>query len=320
VLIVGSVVALAALAACASPFAGPPRVARVGVLSAVPLAMHEAFRQGLRDLGYVEGRSLILEFRYSSGSEPSFDALAAELIALPVDVLVAGNTPAAQAASAATSTVPIVLASATDPVGQGLVESLARPGGNITGIGNFVSKLTAKRLELLQEAVPGVSQVAVLWNASNPGTQASWRDAQAGAAVLGLGLRSYELHSAADIEPAFAAAVRDGAQALMTLDDYLVNTHRQQLVDLAAESRLPAIYGVREFAHSGGLMAYGANRADLWRRAASYVDRILRGTPPGAIPFEQPSRLDLVVNLRTAQALGLNLESSLLLQADEVLR
>jgi putative tryptophan/tyrosine transport system substrate-binding protein len=303
------------------------KVARIGSLSLnmVPNRhLQEAFRQGLRDLGYVEGRNVVIETRDAEGKPERLPALAAELIALKVDVIVTGGgTPPALAAKQATKTIPIVFASAPDPVTDGLVTSLARPGGNVTGSSNLNPELVGKCLEQLTQAVPGVSRVAVLWQ---PGFMDERTDrdmlkaADIAARALGVRLEIVEARGPTDIDRAFSKVTRARAGALTVLPSAMLFTERRRLVDLAAKNRLPAVYVQREFVEAGGLMAYGPNLADLFRRAATYVDKILKGAKPGDLPVEQPTKFDLVINLKTAKALGLTIPPSLLGRADEVIQ
>ncbi len=285
--------------------------------------MREAFRQGLRDLGYVEGRNLVIEYRFAEGKSERLPALAAELVALKVDVIVAVTTPEALAAKKATRTLPIVFVAAADPVTSGLVSSLARPGGNVTGLSSFFPELVGKRLELLTQAVPGVSRVAVLWH---PGflPERTEKDMLKGAEVtaqaLGVRLQFLEARGPADFDRAFSEMTRARAGALTVLGTTMLFNERRRLVDLATKSRLPAVYPWREGVDAGGLMAYGPNIPDLFRRAATYVDKILKGAKPSDLPVEQPTKFELVINLKTAKALGLTIPPSLLGRADEVLQ
>jgi putative ABC transport system substrate-binding protein len=304
-----------------------PRVARIGYLatdlSAAP-HLREAFLQGLRDLGYVEGRNLLIEYRDAEGKLERLPALAAELVALKVDVIFAGGgTPSSLAAKQATRTIPIVFPTAADPVTSGLVTSLARPGGNVTGLSAFSPELVGKRLELLKQAVPGVSRVAVLWQ---PGGQGERTDkdmlkrADVAARALGVRLQVVEVRGPADFDRAFSVMTKARAGALTVLPSNIFSNERRRLVDLAAKNRLPAVYPWREFVDAGGLMAYGANRADGYRRAATYVDKILKGAKPADLPVEQSTKFELVINLKTAKALGLTIPPSLLARADEVIQ
>jgi putative ABC transport system substrate-binding protein len=303
------------------------KIARIGYLTGTNLAasprLHEAFRQGLRDLGYVEGRNLVIEYRSAEGKLERLSALAAELVALKVDVIVAGGRPPALAAKQATSALPIVFAVAADPVADGLVTSLARPGGNVTGLSNLAPELVGKRLELLKQAVPGVSRVAVLWQ---PGARSERTDkdmlkaADVAARTLGVRLQFVEARGPADFDRAFSDMTRARADALTVLPSPMFINERRRLVDLAAKNRLLAVYPLREYVDAGGLMAYGAHLADLFRRAATYVDKILKGAKPADLPVEQPATFELVINLKTASALGLTIPPSLLGRADEVIQ
>ena len=303
------------------------KVARIGFLGLNPGAsphLREAFLQGLRDLGYVEGRTVVIEYRSAEGKPERFPALAAELIALKVDVIVTGGgTPTALAAKQATRTIPIVFASAPDPVADGLITSLARPGGNITGLSNLTPELVGKRLEQLKQAVPRVSRVAVLWQPGALGERTEkdiLKGAEVAARALGVRLQFVEARGPADIDRAFSEMIRARAGALTVLGSAMLFSERRRLVDLAAKHRLPAVYTSRDIVDAGGLMSYGPNLADNFRRAAIYVDKILRGTKPGDLPVEQPTKFELVINLKTAKALGLTIPQSLLLQADEVIQ
>jgi putative ABC transport system substrate-binding protein len=302
------------------------KVARIGYLSpnlAASPHTHEAFRQGLRDLGYVEGRNLVIEYRDAEGKFERLPALAADLVALNVDVIVAPNTVGVLAAKQATRTLPIVFATAGDPVTSGLVTSLARPGGNVTGLSLLAPELVGKCLELLTQAVPGVSRVAVLWEPGAVGERTD-RDmlkaAEVAARALGVRLQFVEARGPADFDRAFSDMTRARAGALTVLGSTMFGTERRHLVDLAAKHRLPAVYPWREFVDAGGLMAYGTNVADLYRRAATYVDKILKGTTPADLPVEQPTKFEFVINLKTVKALGLTIPPSLLLRADEVIQ
>jgi ABC-type uncharacterized transport system substrate-binding protein len=302
------------------------KVARLGFLALNPAAsphLHEAFRQGLRDLGYVEARNLVIEYRSAEGKPERFPALAAELVALKVDVIVASSTPAALAAKQATRTIPIVLTGAGDPVTSGLVTSLARPGGNVTGLSVLSPELVGKRLELLTQAVPGVSHVAVLWQPGGGLGERTEKDMLKGAEVaaraLGVRLQFLEARGPDEFDKAFSEMTRARAGALTVLPSNMFTNERRRLVDLAAKNRLPAVYPWREGVDAGGLMAYGPDLADLFRRAATYVDKILKGAKPGDLPVEQPTKFDLVINLKTAKALGLTIPQSVLLRADHVI-
>jgi putative ABC transport system substrate-binding protein len=301
------------------------KVARIGYLStnlAGSPHVVEAFLQGLGDLGYVEGRNVAIEYRDAEGKLERLPVLAAELVALKVDVIVAPGTPAALAAKQATRTLPIVFPVAVDPVQSGLVTSLARPGGNVTGLSAVAAELVGKCLEQLKQAVPGVSRVAVLWQPGAFGERTE-RDMLKGAAVaaraLGVRLQVVEARGPADFDRAFSDTTRARAGALTVLPSTMLLGERRRLVDLATRNRLPAVYPQREFVDAGGLMAYGPNVADLFRRAATHVDKILKGAKPGDLPIEQPTKYLLVINLKTAKALGLTIPPSLLQRADQVI-
>ncbi len=302
------------------------KTTRIGYLSSDLAASphtHEAFRQGLRDLGYVDGRNVVIEYRDAEGKFERLPALAAELVALKVDVIVAPNTPAALAAKQATETLPIVFIGAGDPVTSGLVTSLARPGGNVTGLSILSTELVGKWLELLKQAVPGISRVAVLWHPGHLG-EGTEKDMLKGADVtaraLGVRLQFVEARGPADFDRAFSDMTRARAGALTVWTSIMFINERRRLVDLTAKTRLPAVYSGREYVDAGGLMAYGAQPADLYRRAATYVDKILKGAKPGDLPVEQPTKFDLVINMKTAKALGLTIPPSLLLRADEIIQ
>jgi putative tryptophan/tyrosine transport system substrate-binding protein len=299
-------------------------VARIGWLSQgsptdPATGSREAFRQGMRELGYVEGQNIVFEERWAEGKAERLPSLAAELVGRKVDVIVAGGTLAPLAAMRATKTIPIVLGAAGAPVETGLVSSLAKPGGNVTGLSNLSADLTAKRLQLLKEVVPGVTRVAVLWNAANPVAAVVMRETEAAARRLGLPVQSLEVRGPDDFEKALPAAMSGGAGALFVIDDPLVFTARLRIGDFAVRNRLPMTAFYRPFAEAGGLMSFGANLADLFHRAAIYVDKILRGAKPGDLPIEQPTKFELVINLKTAKALGLTIPQSLLQRADQVI-
>jgi putative tryptophan/tyrosine transport system substrate-binding protein len=303
------------------------KVPRIGFLQLNPAAnphLREAFLQGLRDLGYVEGRNVVIEYRSAEGKAERLPALAAELVALKVDVLVSGGgTPTALAAKQATRTLPIVFASAADPVTDGLVTSLARPGGNVTGSSYLAPELVGKCLEQLKQAVPGVSRVAVLREPSATGERTEkdmLKEAEVAARALGVQLQLVEARGPADFDRAFSEMTRARAGALTVLGSAMFSSERRRLVDLATKHRLPAVYTSKDFVDAGGLMAFGPNLADSFRRAATYVDKILKGAKPADLPVEQPTKFELVMNLKTAKALGLTIPQTLLLRADEVIQ
>ena len=300
------------------------KIARIGYLAnnlAANTPLHEAFRQGLRDLGYVEGRNVVIEYRSAEGKLERLPALAAELVALKVDVIVAPGTLAALAAKQATRTLPIV--SVAIPVTSGLVTSLARPGGNVTGLSFFSPELVGKCLEQLKLAVPAVSRVAALWQPGGQGEPTEkdmLKAAEVAARALGVRLQFVEARGPENFDRAFSEMTRARAGALTVLPSNMFISERRRLVDLAAKNRLPAVYPWREFVDAGGLMSYGLNVADLFRRAATYVDKILKGAKPADLPVEQPTKFELVINLKTAKALGLTIPQSLLGRADEVMQ
>jgi putative ABC transport system substrate-binding protein len=281
----------------------------------------EVFRQALHELGYIEGQNVVFEYRWAEGRLEQLPDLAAELVQRRVDVIVASATPAILAAKQATMTIPIVILSVGDPVEAGFVESLRQPGGNITGVTGPVTKVfMGKLLELLKEAVPGVTRVAVLIAPSNPYTPAYVSETEQIARILGMQLHLLEVTDPSSLEPAFATITTERANALLILPAIFFNMHERRIAELAVQSRLPAIFWRRSFAEVGGLMAYGPHFPDLWRRAAVLVGRILKGTKPTSLPVEQAMRFDLVINLKTAEALGLTIPPSLLFQATEVIR
>jgi putative ABC transport system substrate-binding protein len=302
------------------------KIARIGYLTgslAGGLHLAEAFCQGLRDLGYVEGRNLVIEYRDAEGKLERLPALAAELVALKVDVIVVGGRLHALAAMQATRTLPIVFAAVSDPVQSGLVTSLARPGGNVTGSSNLNPELVGKCLEQLKQAVPGVSRVAVLWQPGAVGERTEkdmLKAAEVAGRALGVRLQFVEARGPADFDRAFSDMTRARAGALTVLVSTMFIIERRRLVDLAVKNRLPAVYLLREFVDAGGLMAYGPNFADSYRRAATYVDKILKGAKPGDLPVEQPMKFELVINLKAAKALGLTIPPSLLGRADQVIQ
>ena len=311
----------APLVAAAQPTA---KVYRIGFLVTATLTetghLLKALSEGLRELGYVEGRNVVFERRFAEGRQERLPALAAELVRLNVDILVTGSNPVIAAVKEATATIPVVMAVSRDPVGAKFIASLARPGGNITGLANDTApEIIGKNLALLKEAVPRISRVTYLWNPVPPGAEASKNALESAARNLGVAFQPVEVRGHAELEGAFAAMVRERANGIVVAQDPVTFGSRSQVVLLAARSRLPAVYGVREFAEAGGLMSYGPNIADQFRRAAMYVDKILKGAKPGDLPIEQPTKFELVINLKTAKALGLTLPPSLLQRADQVI-
>ena len=319
---------LALFALGAAPLASiaqqPGKVYRIGFIwTAAPGEMGhliKALDEGLRELGYVEGRNVVFERRFADGRQERLPALAAELVQLKVDVLVTGSNPVIAAVKQATATIPVVMAVSRDPVGAGFIASLARPGGNITGLANDPNpEIIGKNLELLKEAAPRVSRVAFLWNPVPPGAGITKDAVESAARNLGVTFQSVEVRGRNEFEGAFAAMVRERANGVVVATDPVIVGPRSQIVLLAARSRLPAVYGLREFAEAGGLMSYGPNIAGQFRRSAIYVGKILKGAKPGDLPVEQATKFELVINLKTAKALGLTIPPSLLLRADYIL-
>ena len=315
------------LALFSAPLAGDaqerPKVPRVGyVFSFTQLEgshLWESCRQGLRELGYVEGQNIILEPRWAEGRYERLPGPVRELVRLKVDVMVVAATPGNLAAKAATDTIPIVFVAVGDPVRVGLVASLARPGGNFTGLSLLTPETSGKRLQLLADSLRRVSRAAVLLNPSNLGNSTMLEETQVAARRLGIQLQLLEVRNPDELEPAFEAAMRGRAGALIAFDDPVIHSYRARIVALAAKRRLPAMYGTREFADEGGLMSYGPHRPDLYRRSGTFVDKILKGAKPADLPVEQPTKFELVINLTTARALGLTIPQSLLGRADEVI-
>ena len=311
------------LALCASAEAQQAKkVPRIGVLrpglAAAP--NYEAFRRGLRELGYVEGQNVVLEFRDVEGKAERLPDLAAELVRLKVDVIVTSSTPAIQAAKQATGTIPIVMAFSGDPVGTGLVASLAKPGGNITGLSDIGPEISGKQLELLKEAFPTVSRVGFFLNPSNQGNRLRLKAAEATAGELKVQIQALEAQSANDLEKAFLTISKAQAQALMTVRDPAINVNQKRIVEFAAENRLPTMHMDKEPVEAGGLMSYGPDVPDLFRRAATYVDKILKGTKPADLPVERPIKFEFVINLKTAKQIGVTIPPEVLARADKVIR
>jgi len=297
------------------------KVWRVGALQpgAPPDPLLETIKDGLRDLGHVEGRDLVFEPRWAEGKHDRLAGLAAELVGLKVDVIYAFSTPLALAARQATSTIPIVFSGVGDPVGTGLVANLAHPGGNVTGLSVLATELSGKRFEMLREIIPAVSRVAMLWNNTNPSMVLRANETQDAAAKLGVTIHSIGVHDLIDFEDAFKAVTDGRAAALIILADPFTMARREQLVELAAKRSLPAIYEIREFAEAGGLISYGPSVPAMQRRVAVYLDKIFKGAKPSDLPVEQPTKFQLVINLKTARSLGLEIPPSLLARADEVI-
>jgi putative ABC transport system substrate-binding protein len=299
----------------------PERMRRVGVLSGYErhLPEFDAFRKQLQELGYVEGRNLVIDWRYAGKGTFQLPTLAKELVDLQPDALVSITTPATTAMKAAAGSIPVVFANVGDPVATGFVGSLAHPGGNMTGQSILAPDLSGKRLELLKEIIPTSSTTAVVWNPTNPAVRLAAQEAQDAAPLLGIRLVSIEVRTTSDIVSAFDIAKQEGAQGVIVLPDPLTGSHRSTIIALAAKARMPALYGYREYVDEGGLLAYGPNYRDVFRRAAIYIDKILKGAKPADLPVEQPTTFDLVINLSTAKALGLEVPSTLLARADEVI-
>ena len=311
-----------------APFAveGQPtgKVYRIGVLETVSSTLNtanlDAFRQGLRELGYVEGQNFVIEYRSADGRPERFPGLATELVRLKVDLIVTRGTPAGLAAKKATGSIPIVMASSADPAGYGIVSRLARPGGNVTGLSTIGVELAGKRLELLKEAIPRIARIAQLANMSSPASASQWPQIEVAARSLGLEPQLLDVRASEDFARAFDTAIKQRADAVSVANDTLIQTNRRRIVDLSAKHRLPSIFGSREFVDAGGLMAYGPNFTDLYRRAATYVDKIFKGAKPADLPVEQPTKFELAINLKTAKALGLTIPQSILVRADEIIQ
>ncbi len=298
----------------------PGTIRRIGVLSPAspgPSPLLSAFQQGLQELGYVEGQDIRLEYRFAETRLERLPGLAAELVGLKVDVILAINSTAAQAALKATKTIPIVFTWVADPLS--LVSNLARPGGNVTGLTTMTTELSGKRLQLFKDVLPGIPRIAVLWNSANPVATLVFREMEGASARLGVQLYSMAVRSSTEFQDAFKAAARARASALFVIEEGTLFPHRARILSLAAQHRMPAASQFRDFAEAGGLLSYGPNLSDLFRRAAIYVDKILKGTKPGDLPVERPEKFELVINLKTAKALGLTIPPSLLQRADQVI-
>jgi putative ABC transport system substrate-binding protein len=297
------------------------KIYRIGILETIPAARNAAnldgLRKGLRDLGYVEGRNLVIEYRSADGRAEQFPDLASELVRLKVDLIVTRGTPATRAVQNATGTIPVVMATMGGP--GAIVASFARPGGNITGVITFSTELTAKRVEILKQLVPGLSRVALLHNMGNPAVPLEWEEIKMAARSLGLEAELLDVRSQDDIGRAFELAVRQHVDGLVIGADGLTQMHQQTIIDLVDRNRLPAVYPAREFVEAGGLIAYAVNYPDLYFRFATFVDKIFKGAKPGDLPVEQPTKFELVINLKTAKALSLTIPPSLLARADEVI-
>jgi putative tryptophan/tyrosine transport system substrate-binding protein len=318
--VAGSIVLLAAPVAEAQHSSKPVRLARVGILNyaAAEDTVVNEFRDGLRDLGYVEGQNLTITYRWADGRSDRLPELAAELVMSNVDVIIAIG-PAVWAAKRATTSVPIVIAFSGDPVGNGVVSNLARPGGNITGFSYMSTDLAAKRLELLNRMFPGNTRIAILHSPDEPATALEMRETEATARTIGVRLQPLVVRHPDDLAQAFTTAVHERADAVLVFTHGFAALNRRRIIELAARERLPTMYGWRDFVHEGGLMSYGPNIRAIVRKAASYVDRIIKGEKPGDLPVEQPTTFELVINMKTARALGLTIPPSLLLRADQVI-
>ena len=302
----------------------PKKLHRIAFLLGGPSSFYSAridvFKQGLKELGYVDGKNIAIEYRYAEGKADRLPALAAELVGLKVDVILATAIPSVLAVKKVSATIPIVLVGVSDPVASGIVASLSRPGGNITGLTLLAPELSGKRLELLKEAVPNVTRVAFLWNSANPAQAPQWREAQAAAQALGLRLQSLEVRSSNDFDSAFEAALRERARALIASPEPLINTYLKRIVEFAAKNRLPAMYAGPEVVDAGGLMSYAPDYTYQYRRAATYVDKILKGAKPADLPVEQPKKFEFIINLKAAKQIGLTIPPNVLARADKVIR
>jgi putative ABC transport system substrate-binding protein len=309
---------------CAAEAQPPAKIYRIGYLapgSASALgARMDAFRQGLRELGYVEGKNIFIERRHADGKLDRLPAIAAQLVRLKVEVIVTGGSASTRAAQETTSANPIVMTQDPDPIGSGFITSLARPGGNITGLSNLVSDLSGKRLELLKETIPKLSRVALFGTSTTPGNTQQLKEAELASSALGLKIQYLDVLGPKDIETAFRTARKEQADAVLVLAGSIFNSYRKQIADLAIKSRLPAIYINPEYVEDGGLMSYGASINDLYRRAATYVDKILKGAKPADLPVEQPMKFEFIINLKAAKQIRLTIPPNVLARADRVIR
>src|SRR5262245_31464284 len=294
----------------------------IGFLSTNPPETHawDALLDGLRERGYIEGQNIVFERRFSEGKVERFPEFAAEMVRLKADIIIVTTTPAALAAKNASQTIPIIIPTALDPVGAGLVASLARPGGNITGLSALAPELSGKRLELLKEIVPGLTRVAVLWNPANPSNASVWKETQAAARALGLQLQSQEVRGPQDLEGAFPLMVKARPGAVLVLSDSLINMRRQQIAEFVTQKRLPSVFGSTEGVMAGGLMSYGPSLSDRYRRTAYYVDKILKGAKPADLPVEQPMKFEFIINLKAAKQIGLTIPPNVLARTDKVIK
>jgi putative tryptophan/tyrosine transport system substrate-binding protein len=312
-------------AAAAWPLAAraqqPERPRRVGFLRTEkpPAPWMDAFQKALRELGYEEGKNLLFEYRWAGGDDNRLPELASDLVRLNVDVIVVSGTPAILALKKATTTIPTVMAAAGDPVGTGIVKSLAHPGGNITGMSNMIPDVGGKRLQLLTDLAPTAAHIGIIWNANNPFTQLAIHESENAARKLNVRLQSMQVRTAADFDSTFETGSREQIDSLIVVEDPLTIGHRRQIIDFAAKLRIPAVYGAKTFVDAGGFVSFGASFPDLYRRTAFYVDKILKGAKPGELPIEQPTKFELVINRKTASVLGLNIPDKLLALADEVI-
>jgi putative ABC transport system substrate-binding protein len=300
------------------------KIFRIGYLAGSSMTVNaariEAFLQGLRELGYLQGKNVVLDYRAAEGKSERYPALASELVSLKVDVIVTAGAASTRAAKAATSTLPIVMVQDSDPVGSGFIASLAQPGGNITGLSTLAPEISGKRLELLKEIVPKLSRVATLGTSNYPGNAQSLKETELAAAAFGVRIQYLDTLGPQDIEPAFRAAGRESADAVLVLQSFVLNSHRKQIVNLAIKGRHPAIYYSPEWVKDGGLMSYGVSFTDLNHRAASYVDKILKGAKPADLPVEQPVKFEFIINLKAAKQIGLTIPQSILYRADKVIK
>jgi len=295
------------------------KIWRMGFIAQGYERFYDALFEGLRELGYAEGKNLVVERRYAEGHAERFQEFAAEMVRLKVDVIVVTTTPAALAVKTATATIPVVFPNAISPVESGVVESLAHPGGNVTGGAAQTAALSTKRLAILKEVIPGLSRGAVLWNAANPALAYPWRQTQSAAGKLGVALQSLEVQVPKDIESAFAMMVADRPDALIVLQDALTLQHRKEIIDFTIQKRLPGMFVAKEWVVAGGLMSYGENLADMYRRGAYFVDKVLKGAKPADLPVEQVTKFELILNLKTAKAMDLTIPAAFLATADEVI-
>jgi putative ABC transport system substrate-binding protein len=321
IIAVGTLLFALCISAEAQPVKKVPRIGFLAALSPSAISSRvEAFKQGLAELGYVEGKTIAIEYRWANGKFEQVPVLAAEMVNLKPEVIVTAGPTDTRAAKQATSTIPIVMAFDNDPVGSGFVATLARPGGNITGLSTLTPETTGKRLEILKEIVPRLGRAAVLGTSTEPGKEQSLKETQTAAAALGIHLHYIEIGSERDIEPAFREVAKDRADAILVLNSPVLNSRRGELAGLAIKSRLPTAYGQGEYVEAGGLMSYGPNIVELFRRTATYVDKILKGAKPSELPVQQPKTFEFIINLKTAKQIGLTVPPNVLTRADKVIR